>query len=53
MKKVLNLIFTIGIIGSSIISFSFAYTQEQLEAFQWAYQNKIISQPNIQAANLN
>lgn len=53
MKRFWNLISIIWIVGLSIISISFAYTQEQLEAFQWAYQNKIISQPNIQAANLN
>ncbi len=53
MKRFWNFISIIWIVGLSIISISFAYTQEQLEAFQWAYQNKIISQPNIQAANLN
>lgn len=53
MKRFLNFILMIGIVGLSIFSITFSYTQEQLEAFQWAYQNKIISQPNIQAANLN
>ena len=53
MKKVLNFILTIAIVSISTISFGFSYTQEQIEAFKWAYKNKIISQPNIQDANLN
>lgn len=53
MKRIFNFICTIGIMVFSVISYSFAYTQEQTEAYNWAYQNKIISQPNIRDANLN
>lgn len=53
MKKVWNFIWAIGIVTLFIISHTFAYTQEQQEAYQRAYQNEIISQPDIQAAHLN
>ena len=53
MKKVLSLIWGISITVLSIISCTFAYTQEQREAYEWAYKYKITTQPTIEAANLN
>ena len=35
------------------ISCTFAYTQEQVDAYQWAYKYGITTQPNIEAAKLN
>ncbi len=43
----------VTLIALSTISCTFAYTQEQQEAYQWAYKNKITTQPNIQSARLN
>jgi hypothetical protein len=34
------------------MSCTFAYTQEQQEAYQWAYNYGITTQPTIEAANL-
>lgn len=53
MKKIFSFLWGIALITLSVISYTFAYTQEQHEAYQWAYQNKITTQSNIQAANLN
>ena len=53
MKKILSLLWGIGIIALSSISCTFAYTQEQQEAYQWAYKYGITTQPTIEAANLN
>jgi hypothetical protein len=53
MKKIFSLLGGICIVALSTISCAFAYTQEQQEAYQWAYKNKITTQSNIQAANLN
>ena len=52
MKKLLNLICGIGIVVLSTISCTFAYTQEQREAYEWAYKYKITTQPTIEAAKL-
>ena len=53
MKKTYHILWVIGICILLWISCTFAYTQEQQEAYQWAYQYKITTQPTIEAANLN
>ena len=52
MKKLLNLLSGIGIVAISTFSCVFAYTQEEQEAYQWAYNYGITTQPTIEAANL-
>jgi len=53
MKKSTNLLLAIWIAGLLWTSCSFAYTQEQEEAYEWAYQYRITTQPTIEAANLD
>ena len=53
MKKIFSLLWGLAIIALSTISYTFAYTQEQLEAYRWAYQYGITTQPTIEKANLN
>lgn len=53
MKKIFSLLWGISIVALSAISCTFAYTQEQQEAYQWAYKYGITTQPTIEAANLN
>lgn len=53
MKKIFSLLWGIAIIALSAVSYTFAYTQEQLEAYKWAYQYGITTQPTAQAANLD
>ena len=53
MKRRFNLLWVIGIIALTIFSYTFAYTQEQREAYEWAYKYKITTQPTIEAAKLN
>ena len=53
MKKSTNLLLAIGIAGLLWTSCTFAYTQEQKEAYEWAYQYRITTQPTIEAANLD
>ncbi len=53
MKKISSLLWGIAIVALTAGSFAFAYTQEQREAYQWAYNYGITTQPNIEAANLN
>lgn len=53
MKKSTNLLLAIGIAGLLWTSCSFAYTQEQEEAYEWAYQYRITTQPTIETANLD
>lgn len=53
MKKIFTLLWGICLIALSAISCTFAYTQEQQEAYQWAYKYGITTQPTIEAANLN
>lgn len=53
MKKSTNFLLAIGIAGLLWTSCSFAYTQEQEEAYEWAYQYRITTQPTIEAANLD
>ncbi len=52
MKKIFIVLWWISISVLSLFSFTFAYTQEQLEAYQWAYKYGITTQPTIEAANL-
>ena len=53
MKKILNTLFWIGVTVICIASFTFAYTQEEIAAYNRAYKNGITTQPNIDEANLN
>ena len=53
MKKIFTLLWGISVVALSTISCTFAYTQEQQEAYQWAYKHGITTQPTIEAANLN
>ena len=53
MKKIFSILWGISAIVLSAISCTFAYTQEQLDAYQWAYKYGITTQPNIEAAKLN
>ena len=52
MKKIFGLIWGITIVALSAASCVFAYTQEEQEAYQWAYNYGITTQPTIEAANL-
>ena len=52
MKKIFSLLWGLAIIVLSTISCTFAYTQEQQEAYQWAYRYRITTQPTIKDANL-
>ena len=38
MKKIFNYLLWASIIALSTVSYTFAYTQEQQEAYQWAYK---------------
>ena len=53
MKKIFNLLWMISIVSLSSISCTFAYTQEQKEAYQWAYKYGITTQPTIEDAKMN
>ena len=53
MKKIFNLVWGISIAALSVVSSTFAYTQEEQEAYEWAYQYGITTQPTIEAANLD
>ena len=53
MKKFLNAICWLWVAMLCLGSFTFAYTQEEISAYNWAYKNWITTQPNIDAANLN
>ena len=53
MKKVLSLLWGIAVIIFSAISYTFAFTQEQQEAYKWAYRYGLTSQPTIEAARMN
>ena len=53
MKKLVSILWGIGVMALSIISFTFAYTQEQIDAYQWAYKHGITTQPTIEKAKLN
>jgi hypothetical protein len=53
MKKIFSILWWIGFLALSTISCTFAYTQEQHDAYQWAYKYGITTQPTIEAANLD
>ena len=52
MKRIFSLLW-IGIITLLSISYTFAYTQEQREAYEWAYKYGITTQPTVEAAKLD
>ena len=52
MKKVFGLLWWIGIVTLFTISYSFAYTQEEQDAYEWAYKYNITTQPTIETAKL-
>jgi len=53
MKKIFSILLGILVLTLSTISYTFAYTQEQQEAYKWAYQHSITTQPTIESAKLN
>ena len=53
MRKIIGIIWWAIILGFSIISFTHAYTQEEISAYNWAYKNGITTQSSIDSANLN
>ena len=53
MKRFFNLVWWILVTTLTAISCTFAYTQEQEEAYQWAYKYKLTTQPTIEAAKLD
>lgn len=53
MTKTSKLLGTLVISTLLWVTCTFAYTQEQQDAYQWAYQYRITTQPTIEAANLN
>lgn len=52
MKKLFCLLWGVIIATLFISSYANAYTQEQREAYAWAYQYGITTQPTVEAANL-
>lgn len=53
MKRFFNLVWWILVTTLTAISCTLAYTQEQEEAYQWAYKYKLTTQPTIEAAKLD
>lgn len=53
MKNIFNILLGIGITILSTASCTYAYTQEQQEAYQWAYKYNITTQPTIEKAKMN
>ena len=53
MKKVFSILWGIAILALASISFTSAYTQEQIEAYQWAYKYRLTTQPTIEQAKMN
>lgn len=53
MKKIFSLLGGICIVALFAISCTFAYTQEQQEAYQWAYKYGLTTQPTIEQARMN
>ena len=53
MRKFFGLLWRGIILAFSIVSFTLAYTQEEINAYNWAYRNGITTQPTIEDANLN
>lgn len=53
MKKISSLLWWILVVVLATCSYTLAFTQEQQEAYQWAYKYGLTTQPTIEAANLN
>ena len=53
MKKLCSILWGISIVVLTSISITSAYTQEQYQAYQWAYKYGITTQPTAEAANLD
>ena len=53
MKNFSKLLWWISIIVLSAVAWTFAHTQEQQEAYQWAYNYGITTQPTIEEARLD
>ena len=53
MKKVFGILWWAVILAFSIFSFTLAYTQEEVDAYKWAYRNWITTQSTIEEANLD
>ena len=53
MKKVFGILWRVVILAFSIFSFTQAYTQEEYDAYKWAYKNWITTQSTIKEANLD
>ena len=53
MKKFFGILWRIIILVFSIVSFTLAYSQEETEAYRWAFRNWITTQSTIEAANLD
>ena len=53
MKKIFSLLWGIAILTLTAGSFIFAFTQEQQEAYQWAYKYGLTTQPTIESARMN
>ena len=53
MKKIFMILWGCAVMALFGISCLLAYTEEQREVYQWAYQNKITTQPSIEAARLD
>ena len=53
MKKFFNFLWGISVVLLSSISCTLAYTQEQQEAYQWAYKYGITTQSTIEEAKMN
>ena len=53
MKKIFSLLWGMAIMALTAGSFTFAFTQEQQEAYQWAYKYWLTSQPTIESARMN
>lgn len=53
MKKFFSLLWWIAITALTVSSCTFAFTQEQQEAYQWAYKYWLTTQPTIESARMN
>ena len=53
MKKIFSLLWGVSVLALSTISCTFAYTQEQREAYEWAYKYGITTQATVEAAKLD
>ena len=53
MKKFLSFLWGLSIMVFVSYSFTIAFTQEQKEAYQWAYKYGLTTQPTIEKARLN